>query len=202
MITFAPYDTATKQLSGVERVAYTAELILAEYGEGTPFFDAMDASLRRSAFMDILLDEFAARFGASFDLVVSGKFGAALCAYLANEGRERLERQLGGRMPLLLPGNLRHTSSLPLDSHADRISGRLFVMADDSMYKARTRDLIRTEMRKVGGRLMHSLILYDGSALKHDDVTGFYRYFDHHPEKNPLLQPHLSAVAARTAVSR
>jgi hypothetical protein len=184
-----------------ERVEQTVELILAEHGGGTPFFDALDASLRRPPFMDLLLDQFADRFGPDFDIVVSGKFGVAFCRYLAGAGRERLQRQLGGKMPLLVPGGLRHATTLPLQHARERIEGRLFVFLDDSLYKARTRDLIRREMREVGGQLIHELVLYDGSALRYDDVTSFYRYFDRHPQNSPLLQTQ-TVLAQQVQMSR
>jgi hypothetical protein len=39
--------------------------------------------------------------------------------------------------------------------------------------------LIRDELQRQGGRLLHTYVIYDGSRERDPDVTALYRYYDH-----------------------
>lgn len=158
--------------------------LLDDYIDGTPFFDALDHSLGTPIYFEYGLARARAylasqsRPGEKWNLVVSGHFGRAFAAWFALPSQR--ERFADIPEMLVLPGSLRHVSSLPLGHLHDRIAGRRFVFFDDTMYKARTRDLIAREVAAQGGGVEWSFILYDGSAAVRERVSSVYRYFDHY----------------------
>ncbi len=58
-------------------------------------------------------------------------------------------------------------------------ASRDFVLLDDSFYSGKTRGLIRDELERQGGRLVHTYVIYDGCRGRDPEVTGLYRYYDH-----------------------
>lgn len=54
-----------------------------------------------------------------------------------------------------------------------------FILLDDSFYSGKTRGLIRAELERQGGRLVHTYVIYDGSRERDPEVTALYRYYDH-----------------------
>ena len=173
--------------------------LLEEYVDGTPFFDALDHSLGTPAYFEYGMARARAylasqaRPGEKWNLVVSGHFGRGFHAWFSRPA----QRARFGDVPemLVLPGSLRHAAALPLDHLADHISGRRFVFFDDTMYKARTRDLIAREIAAQGGGVEWSFILYDGSAPVRERVSSGYRYFDHYDEQgHPRVQREVSGI--------
>lgn len=138
----------------------------AQVGDGSPFFDRMDALLcqprwyivQRSRFHDLKPDP-------DVRIVVSGQWGFGFDRW-ANESTI-----------LVLPGGLRHGSLGPI---FENLSGQSFVFLDNSCYLGRTRGKIRDRIEEAGGRLLTTLVIYDGSHTPIEGITGLYRY---HGEK-------------------
>ena len=83
---------------------------------------------------------------------------------------------------ILVTGGLRTTA--PMDDlwyvrqKLERGQGRDFVLLDDSFYSGQTRNLIREELERQGGRLVHTYVVYDGNRERDPDVSALYRYYD------------------------
>lgn len=140
-------------------------------GDGTAFFNAMDDWLCAPEWYSLQLDRYLDKAMDSLyvnqwpEIVVSGEWGRRFAAWYA----------LRWATPevLVLPGGLRHNELPPLEVN---LSLRSFIFLDNSCYKGRTRDKIRAGIEKVGGRMVDTLVLYDGSREPIDGITGVFRY--------------------------
>ncbi len=94
---------------------------------------------------------------------------------------------------ILVTGGLRTTA--PMDDlwyvrqKLERGQGQDFILLDDSFYSGQTRNLIRAELERQGGRLVHTYVVYDGSRERDPNVSALYRYYD---------RPRQGVVGART----
>ena len=81
----------------------------------------------------------------------------------------------------LVPGGLRHDpSKINLEPFKDTINGRHFIFIDDSYFSGKTATVIREEIERYGGKFDGTLVAYDGSKVKEDNVWSLYRYYDYH----------------------
>ena len=81
----------------------------------------------------------------------------------------------------LVPGGLRHDpSKINLEPFKETIKGKHFIFIDDSYFSGKTAAVIREEIEKYGGKFDGTLVAYDGSKVKEDNVWSLYRYYDYH----------------------
>lgn len=144
-------------------------------GDGTPFFDYLDASLTKVRFFDWFRDMVLDSRQEFDGIIVSGKFGWAFQMYAAYRPV----------MPPVFnfPGDLRHQQLVdPLIDPMFR--NRNFIYFDNSIYKGRTLGQINHYVNSWGGRIASAFVLYDGSRPPHaaaQIVTPFhyiYRWHD------------------------
>jgi hypothetical protein len=145
------------------------EKMLAEYGEGSPYFTALDAALRVPWVFNLLLAEAGPR--RDWDrLIVSGQFGADFAKWLNKVS-------YGSGMPLIvLPGGLRHG-----DQHLrwpQVETGRRYLFLDDSLYEGRTFDVASDVVKRSGGVVVGGIVAYDGSKAGIESVESLYRWRD------------------------
>lgn len=153
-----------------------AELV-ARFGGGTAFFDALDKRLRDPFYFDALMD--LAFEEVNFDrIVVSGKFGEDFAKWFPTSqwGRYR-------ETPLVVPGNLRHSELPPfiadlgwqLSDNATRQYPPKYVFLDDSVYRFRTYNQIKQRIEEADGEVVGHVVLYDGSR-EPQRIPSFYRW--------------------------
>lgn len=146
--------------------------MLETHTGGEKFFDNLDASLQNSEVMEVfyktLIDKY---WRPDVELIVSGKFGMFFANYF-----EHLR-------PIVVRGGLRKNPTLneELEYLRGRIEGIDCVFIDDSFFLGRTRLAIKNEVERLGGRLIDTVVIYDGGKYKLDSVKSLYRYYDHHP---------------------
>ena len=154
------------QAEGV--LTFMTRALEVQYTGGTPFFDALDKSLRDPYWYRALLLRYYDCFPTAPRIVVSGAFGIGFAAWLA-------ESEWGRYMPppLVLPGDLRHGVLPPLVTYFP--PGKQFAFLDDSYYKGRTYGQIKARIEERGGEVLGALVLYDGSPAP-AVASSFFRY--------------------------
>jgi hypothetical protein len=134
--------------------------MLREHEGGEKFFDALDANLQNG---DIVHELW--RKVPDCKAIVSGKFGRFFMNLYP------------GYDTIVVNGGLRKGPIDSLEYIKDSINGRNFIFIDDSFYLGRTRDKIKAEIEKWGGRLIGTYVIYDGSRVKDETVTSLFRYY-------------------------
>ena len=88
---------------------------------------------------------------------------------------------LGVNIDYLVPGGLRHDASkINLAPFADNIKGNTFLFIDDSYFSGKTALVVKEEIERLGGVFKGTLVAYDGSKVKEENVWSLYRYYDYH----------------------
>ena len=88
---------------------------------------------------------------------------------------------LGVKVDFLVPGGLRHDpSKINLAPFETQIRGKSFIFIDDSYFSGKTAKVIEEEIVRLGGNFVGTLVAYDGSKTKEDNVWSLYRYYDYH----------------------
>ncbi len=103
-------------------------------------------------------------------IIVSGKFGSFFQNYLNYKDIEGLK-------VMHVDGGLRTGTKLDLEVFRDLINKQYFIFIDDSFYSSKTRDTIQTEIERLGGTLLKTFVIYDGSKDFDKKVMGLYRYY-------------------------
>lgn len=143
-----------------------------EYVGGTPFFDALDATLRTPEWFEIITDAYLEAFPSHPRMVVSGAFGLAYVYWLSKR-QLFTPRVLDIPGPVVIPGNLRHVTAPDLTVD---LTGETLVFLDDSIFKGRTFGQAQSLVRKAGGELEEGIVIYDGSHEHWPTIFSFYRY--------------------------
>ncbi len=157
--------------------------LLDRYVGGVPFFDHLDAAWRSQRGWPVVQHLLARSgvqpcpdgpkpFGKTFPGAIpvsTGRFGMFL-------------HNAFGLGLTLVTGGLRTTA--PMDDlwyvreKLERGQRPDFILLDDSFYSGQTRNLIREELERQGGRLVHTYVVYDGSRERDPNVSALYRYYD------------------------
>jgi hypothetical protein len=159
--------------------------LLDRYVGGIPFFDDLDATWRSPRGWP----------------VVQELLTRALVLPASGSGFKPFEKTFPGATPvstgrfgmflhnafgiplLLVTGGLRTTAPMDdlwyLRPRLDRGPSRDLILLDDSFFSGKTRGLIRTELERQGGRLVHTYVIYDGNRQRDPEVTALYRYYEH-----------------------
>jgi len=158
--------------------------LLARYVGGVEYFDHLDATWRSARGWPVVQDLLARALVRPAPTHPQPFARTFPCATPLSTGRFGmfLHNAFGIGL-VLVTGGLR--TNAPMDDlwymrpKFEREMSRDFILFDDSFYSGRTRDQIRDELERQGGRLVHSYIIYDGSRQPDPDVTALYRYYDH-----------------------
>lgn len=134
-----------------------------DFGDGTPFFDHLDADLTHSYFFETLVRNVQndmARLGNYHRgylpaIAVSGKFGWAFGQWL------KRERKIVADL-IVFPGDLRHQELI--DPHLHEPLAPEYVFLDNSTYKGRTMNQIEKYLDEYRSRLGTRYVLYDGAV--------------------------------------
>ena len=151
------------------------ENLICQHVGGEAFFDELDNSFRTSTslmedFCNIVMD-----FTIDGSFVVSGNFGRAFVNYLQANPKWKSHF----KKVICVNGGLR--SGNKVDCLESFVSpNEDFIFLDDSFYKGRTRDVIKKEIERNGGHLIHTFVFYDGAKEFDGSVSSLYRYFDNH----------------------
>ncbi len=140
---------------------------------GTRFFDALDDQVRGSneiveglvSIAEIKLAQH--RLNACY--VVSGKFGLAVGSYLTNTL---------GYNTVILEGSLRFNEIQDQYTYRKMIEGRKCIFIDDSYFSGTTARKVKELVDLLGGKFLGTIVAYDGSKQKKNNVISLYRYYD------------------------
>lgn len=137
---------------------------LLRFNGGEGFFHNLDHRLKDRRITDLLIKKVVGHQ----DILVSGQFGRFFYPIYKS-----LFRSI-----VVVDGGLRDIGkTVSLNKHCELIKGRSFTLVDDSFYSGITRDKIRFEIQRLGGRLEKSFVIYDGALLKDDAVASLFRYY-------------------------
>ena len=162
--------------------------MLDEHGGGSIFFDNLDEEIRSN---ENLLNNFMRDYIIDYlgnndidGVIMSGRFGrvATSSTYISYYCEECV-----GCHFLLVNGGLRkgeEVEDVNFDSHnyTQERKGR-FLFVDDSFYSGKTRNKINEKLNEYNCEIVHTIVLYDGSADKDDNVSSMYRYYDNYDKE-------------------
>lgn len=140
--------------------------LLEEHVGGREYFDKLDEKVQDKDIVQRLIG-LVEDFFQSYDnctIVVSGGFGR----FFTNSVQGSI---------IVVNGGLRTGEPVDDLSYLE-IAGRELIFVDDSFYSGRTRDIIRDEIKRNGGELIRTFVVYDGSKNKDETVESLYRYYD------------------------
>ena len=142
--------------------------LLEQYIGGQIFFTELDKAVK---FDKEVLEELVVKAKGLWNgvfTIASGEIGLAM-------------HNLGVNIDYLVPGGLRHDASkINLAPFADNIKGKTFLFIDDSYFSGKTVLVVKEEIERFGGIFKGSLVAYDGSKSKDENVWSLYRYYDYH----------------------
>lgn len=142
-------------------------VLLEKYVGGQIFFTELDKAVK---FNQQILEELVNKAKSFHDCltIASGEIGLSM-------------HNLGVKIDLLVPGGLRHDpTKINLEPFTYKIEGKDFIFIDDSYFSGKTAMVVKEEIERLGGRFIGSLVAYDGSKYKEDNVWSLYRYYDYH----------------------
>lgn len=143
--------------------------LLEQYIGGQIFFTELDKAVK---FDKEVLESLICKVEEIADpriyTIASGEIGLAM-------------HNLQVDIDFLVPGGLRHDpSKINLEPFKDTIKGHRFMFIDDSYFSGKTAMVVKEEIEKYGGIFVGTLVAYDGSKVKEDNVWSLYRYYDYH----------------------
>ena len=114
----------------------------------------------------------AERYNYDVNIIVSGKFGTFFSNWYT------VNTNWADQMIINVNGGLRTGFSIDnLDYLSEYIRNNKFVFLDDSYYSGKTQRAVKNEIERLGGKLVNTFVIYDGSVNKSDDVKSLYRYY-------------------------
>lgn len=141
------------------------EEMIKQHKGGEEFFDHLDESLKQKDYILALYTKAKNELRRGFICVVSGKFGLYFSQLMTDS------------ICITVNGGLRKGEKIiSLEPFKNDIKDKDFVFFDDSFYKGRTRNAVKNEIEKWGGKLIATYVCYDGSHIKDETVHSFYRY--------------------------
>lgn len=140
------------------------EMLLAHKG-GEVFFDHLDEAVKKDTIIKTLFDKFNLK---NKNIIVSGGFGNF---FINNYGQEV-------KTVISVNGSLRKGEPIQnLEYLREEIKGNSFSFVDDSFYSGKTRDVVKAEIERLGGIIAETVVIYDGSKIKEENVKSLYRYY-------------------------
>ena len=142
-------------------------VLLEQYVGGQIFFTELDKAVKFDREILIELIKQTENFENCLT-IASGEIGLSM-------------HNLGVKVDFLVPGGLRHDpSKINLAPFANKIEGQKFIFIDDSYFSGKTAMVVKEEIERLGGYFVGSLVAYDGSKYKENNVWSLYRYYDYH----------------------
>lgn len=143
--------------------------LLEQYIGGQIFFTELDKAVKfDKEVLDALIVEVYNHTDLTTFTIASGEIGLAM-------------HNLQVEIDYLVPGGLRHDpTKINLEPFVDDIKGRRFVFVDDSYFSGKTAMVVKEEVERLGGIFVGSVVAYDGSKAKDENVWSLYRYYDYH----------------------
>lgn len=142
-------------------------VLLEQYVGGQIFFTELDKAVKFDREILVELIKQTENFENCLT-IASGEIGLSM-------------HNLGVKVDFLVPGGLRHDpSKINLAPFANKIEGQKFIFIDDSYFSGKTAMVVKEEIERLGGYFVGSLVAYDGSKYKENNVWSLYRYYDYH----------------------
>ena len=144
--------------------------LLEQYIGGQIFFTELDKAVKfdREVLEALVAEAHNLGLDHTFCTIASGEIGLAM-------------HNLGVPIDYLVPGGLRHNpSKINLAPFAYKIKGKRFIFLDDSYFSGKTVAVVKEEIERLGGIFVGTLVAYDGSKTKEENVWSLYRYYDYH----------------------
>lgn len=134
---------------------------------GEVFFDHLDEAVRTHT---PIVDELLGRIPniSEQHIIVSGKFGVFFKQYL-----DMLN--IRPKSLITVQGGLRVGNKANLSEDTPKNTNMIFI--DDSFYSGKTKNVIDSELRKLGSNIETTYVIYDGSRKKQENVKSLYRYY-------------------------
>ncbi len=154
----------------IEKLKKHIDMLLKVYVGGESYFDKLDDFIKNNPMLwHLLMDRADTEF---FDgAIFSGEFGGCIV---------NTDMYFNTETDLIVQGGLRKGISINLEYCKNKIKGKKFIFFDDSFYSGKTRNVVKKEIERLGGRLMLTAVVYDGSREKQNDVVSLFRYYDHY----------------------
>ena len=151
--------------------------IMCRHSGGTAFFDNLDKEIRKPAIIDQIYSyayKYIVKSGIyCAGLIVSGKFGR----FFNNWYNSTTDLESQPMTVIVVNGGIREGASIDnLNYMKSSIYCGNFIFIDDSFYSGDTRNAIKNEIERLGGNLVKTFVIYDGSLIKDNTVESLYRY--------------------------
>lgn len=147
------------------------ENMLREHIGGEKFFDHLDEHVRKEK---VIIDELLEILPLhNYNIIVSGGFGLFFYNYFVNQRRILKDDNI-----IVVNGSLRKNKPIiDLTYLKEFINDKEFIFVDDSFYSGKTRNVVKAEIERLGGKLINTYVVYDGSKQKDLTVKSLYRYY-------------------------
>lgn len=148
----------------------TVNELLEKYIGGQIFFTELDKAVKfdREVLEELIVKAKSMSNEIGFKTIASGEIGLSM-------------HNLGVLIDFLVPGGLRHDpSKINLEPFKNQIEGESFIFIDDSYFSGKTVAVVKEEIERLGGYFIGTIVAYDGSKYKEDNVWSLYRYYDHY----------------------
>lgn len=140
--------------------------LIKEFTGGEVYFDNLDEVLRKKENLDIIQKLFSPLKNSN--VIVSGKFGYYILG-LFNK------KTISVNSLIVVNGGLRGgliKDIILIDFKRDSE----YTFVDDSFYKGRTMRKVKEFLEIFDCKLKNTMVVYDGSIDKQDNVSSMYRY--------------------------
>lgn len=153
----------------MNKINQIVDSMLKQHTGGEIFFDNLDESFKDKDIIKITrckVNEILIQSNIDY-VIVSGGFGSVFSYF--NPDMTNL---------ICVEGGLRGDSEVSESHFKDRnMTNARCLFLDDSYYLGRTKRKIESVVNKLGGEIVKTFVLYDGSKEKDDIVESFYRYY-------------------------
>lgn len=140
--------------------------LLEQYQGGQIFFTELDKSVKfDEEILFQLTEAVRKKYDGNVRTIASGEIALAM-------------HNFGVTIDFIVPGGLRFDPS-KINLEPFGIKGK-FVFIDDSYFSGRTYQVVKEEIKRLGGQMLGAYVAYDGSKHKEENIDSLYRYYDHH----------------------
>ena len=146
---------------------------LEKYEGGERFFEAIDYEIRNNTKLFDSLINLVDKVDYDY-VIVSGHFGSVFKTYCKNT------EKLDYNKIIKVRGSLRYVNDVENYHEYYDIKDKKMVFLDDTYYSGKTKRKIVNSIIDNDGDYKGTYVIYDGSKVKQNDVSGLYRYYDHY----------------------
>lgn len=151
------------------KIFHTVNALLEQYVGGQIFFTELDRAVKfdKEVLAELIIKANELTNNKALT-IASGEIGLSM-------------HNLGIMIDFLVPGGLRHDpSKINLAPFQEYIKGKSFLFIDDSYFSGKTVTVVKEEIERLGGTFLGTLVAYDGSRYKDENVHSLYRYYDYY----------------------